>query len=79
MVHDSGRPNFGVNPPLGGREPSFPNPSANLVGRGITKLYTIECAGIFFFGIYIRKSYKTWEIQRYFDVIDQHDGVFLHL
>ena len=31
MVHDSGRPNFGVNPPLGGREPSFPNPTANLV------------------------------------------------
>ena len=34
MIMTAGDPIFGVNLPLGGREPSFPNPSANLVGVG---------------------------------------------
>ena len=31
MVVTAGEPIFGVYPPIGGRKPSFPNPTANLV------------------------------------------------
>jgi len=31
MLIVAGEPIFGVYPPYGGREPSFPNPTANLV------------------------------------------------
>ena len=35
----AGEPIFGVYPPSGGREPSFPNPTANLVSTKREQLY----------------------------------------
>ena len=47
MIMTAGDPIFGVNLPLGGREPSFPNPSANLVGVEGDAAITI--AGLFLY------------------------------
>ena len=38
----AGEPNFGVYPPSGGGEPSFPNPSANLVSTKRERIFVMQ-------------------------------------